>query len=334
MFLSGLCAFMLGFLPLSWGVHTWKSYPRGSWDFELQTRYEQATANYLSQGNFFQALPSGQSYKLITVDAGTRYHFARWALFGEAQLASAESRNLTETRVNSGFSQAILGADYLLYQGRFAIIPEVAVTYPFVRNSISSDAVSLNEGAIEGSSRLIFLARFWRIRWATFLGFTYRDGGRSSLLPYGLFGEFQFRHFVLGNELRAYQSVSYDQDTNADQARKDWATRVNAGSQKFYSVNPSGAHNTTWARFVVDRSLWMQVGAGMTLNGSNSGAGWNVFLGVLYRERPKVPVATSDVDRFQIETNEVDQDFFEPTTQTPFSPLHQPLQNDQKPNRP
>lgn len=314
--MSALSFFLSACCSQAWGYHTWKSYPLNSWDYELQLRSFQATANYLSQGNLFERLPSGQSYRVTHVEPRVRWHLRRWALFSELQFGSAQSQNLNETRTNSGLSQILLGTDFILYQGRFALLPEFRLEVPLQRNSVDSDATSLGEGALQLSARWIAQAHFWRIRWASFLGFVYRDGGRSALMPWGLMTEFQFRKFVLGNEIQVFQSVSLDSDTGTrESARREWANRVNAGSQRYFSVNPNWSENTTWARFVVDRSLWMQAGAGFTLNGSNSGAGWNAFVGLLYRSRPPTPRASDRLESFQIQTEDgVSQDLFGPGT--------------------
>lgn len=315
-FMNDVIFMLISFVSSCWGAQTWKSYPRSTWDFELDTRYYQTTANYLTEGFYFETLPSGQGFKQILVNTNVRYHFAKpWALFVDSQTAYSESKNLRDTRTNSGFTQSKAGVDFVLYNGGYAIMPELTLLYPFTRNSINSDATAMNEGAMEAGGRMILQSRFSKFRWATYGGFLYRDEGRSSLIPYGLMLEFQFRRFVLGNELQGYRSIGLDRDSTNTSARTTWANQVNGGSQRYFAINPSLLENHTWFRFVLNKSFYMQIGGSFSVTGSNTAAGWGLFGGILYRLRPNLPTTTNRIERFQPELNEnLDQNFFEEST--------------------
>ncbi|MBC7371553.1 MAG: hypothetical protein H7326_08315, partial [Bdellovibrionaceae bacterium] len=105
--------------------------------------------------------------------------------------------------------------------------------------------------------------------------------------------------------------------------------RVNGGSLKFYSVNPSIIDSEVYAKFKFTRALSMAVGAGTTISGASMAAGFHVGVnfGFAWDSQPSYYLkpggsgtSTNEDDlsserkvpRFKEETNDgVDQKIFE-----------------------
>ena len=298
-------------------VQTWKSYPRKAWDFELVGNYYQTTANYLSEGFVFETLPNGSSYRLFTSDFNVRYHLSSpWAFFVDSQIGYAESRSRTEQRSNSTLNYIRLGTDFTLSQGRVSWIPEFTFLYPLRKNSLSGDEVATSQGAMEVGARMIAQARFSLFRTAFYGGFNYRNEGVGSQIPYGGLLEMQVRKFVLGNELKGYRTVGLNLSSSEDTERNQWASRVNGGSRKFASANPSLLENVTWIRWVLGPSFYMQMQGAFSVTGSNTAAGWSLGASLLYRFRPDLPSVSQKSEKFQNDFKDgVDQELFERTSQ-------------------
>jgi hypothetical protein len=122
------------------------------------------------------------------------------------------------------------------------------------------------------------------------------------LLPWGIGGRFRIPRVRLGAELFGSQSISDDQDkgTNKELTRAAYINQVDAGSLKFYSINPSLIDTMAYATFFMTPKWSLQANGGMTVAGSNSAAGFHVGGFIRYTfdmtegyvEKPFVPLAS------------------------------------------
>jgi hypothetical protein len=296
--------------------HEIKTYTQKNWDLDFSGQYFSSESNYLASGGVYQGLPSGGSYGLFDFNFAFRTTIPErnLALFGDTQLSYATSKSSLATRTNTGITHVMIGTDYILYQDTFTLIPEFTFLYPFSRNSVTGDAVAIGEGAMEISGKMYAQTLIKGIQAGAFTGFIYRDEGRSSLIPYGVYGEKLGKKWSFGGNLQGYASASYDKDTNNSTARTNWANTVNAGSFKFFMPNPQLLETNFWAQVKTSNNMNFMFGFGLTLNGANAANGWNVMGGVTYR------ISTdegqndhkSELERFQEETSDgVDQSLFE-----------------------
>lgn len=293
-----------------------KSFPQNYWELTADYKYFNTTGNYSSSGGSYTNLPTGYSYKLQTIDLGSRSTVPdlNLAYFTEFTVSAAESSSPYATRTNSALTSALIGTDFIMHEGSFDIIPEFTFLFPFKRNDVNSSAVAINEGAMEIGGRLIAQTQFGKVRSGAFIGFTYRDENRSSLIPYGLVAEMSLGKWKFSGDIKGYTSTNYDKDTNNESARLTWANSYNGGSQKFYSINPSLLETHLWAQAPISKTFLMDFGGGTTLNGTSNAAGWNVFLGLTYRIlTPTTPEKLPEVDRFKEEVSDgVNQELFQP----------------------
>lgn len=299
-----------------------RTYLHHSWQFDLQTTYYQATANYTKDGGKFDSLPSGYGYQLLDFDMGARWiPLTNWGVYASTRVSNAESKDLITTRRNSSFTQAVLGTDYLMNSSsrKYELIPDFSLTLPMERIDTQSDEVLNREGAIEATARLISRAHWGRFSPFAFIGFTYRDEDRSSLLPYGLGSELQFTGWALGGEIRGYETVIKDKYTN-DRIKREVIAPQNGGALHYYAVDPSLLETNIWMRTRFMESWSFKFGGGTSLTGAATSAGWNVFAGLSYSFQPSSSQAPSyplkkeeDPIRFKEETNDgVNQDLFRP----------------------
>lgn len=313
-----------------------RQFQPGFWDLQTQFNYFEANANYDKGGGSYSSLPSGYGYKLMAVDFGAHYGLSRRiGTFVSTQLAQAESKNPTDTRTYSSFTKAILGFDYLwMTSEKYDIFPEASLTFPAERVDTGKDEVINGERAIELRSQITARAKWGNLNPFASAGFTYRDEGRSALIPFAAGAEWKMKTVKIGAELRGYQSVIDDQYTN-DQDKRFQIAPKNGNSLKFYSVNPSLLETNFWVRSNNKSDLGWRVGGGTTMTGANTAAGWNIFGGVSFgiegsgapiqrpsslQPRPQQP--KEDVDRFEEEISDgVNQNLFEkPKPPQPVAP--------------
>jgi hypothetical protein len=324
---KSITALWAAIMPLSaLGFSEYKQYRAHLWELEANSSLYQTQNNYTRSGNTYDSLPNGGRYQLINLDLGARWSMTRsWAVYSGTQIGAAESKDATLTRTTSQFNQVLVGTDFVLTDGAFKLIPDLQFVMPLARVDKNSNNVQTSEGAMEFIGRVIARFDLSRLRNQTFVGMTYRDEGRSTLLNYGAGTELALGNSYLGAEVRGFSTVINDQYTSNSTEREGTALRVNGGSNKFNSLNPSLLDSNYWYRW--DNGKWgLQLGAGFSITGASYAAGLQAFANFVYRlhiesERRSAPVNKSDLDRFQEETNDgVDQILFQPPAPPPPPP--------------
>jgi hypothetical protein len=318
-----------------------RSYHLGRWQFDVQETYYQATANYKSSGGEYNNLPSGYSYTLLDTDFGVRWvPKERWALYLSSRVSNAESNNNLSTRRNSSLTQATIGTDFLFYSSkRFDLYPDISLTIPFQRVETTGDEVLNSEGTMEASGKIVGRMNWGRFDPFAFIGFTYRDDDRSSLLPYGAGAELQFSSWRLGGEVRGYQSVTDDKYTK-NPSQREIVSQRNGNALRYYAVNPSLLETNFWLRGNLTQKWAMKFGGGTSITGASTSAGWTLFLGLSFspefKSSPSTPIVTpyqqeiptEDPKKFQEETSDgVDQNLFRKPEPPPPVPPPAPKPN-------
>ncbi len=329
-----------------------RKFKQGLWDLQSQLTYFQATANYLKGGGSYADLPSGSDYHLITMDFGAHYGLSKkWGAFVTSQIANAESKNTiasrTDTKTNSNLTQIVGGTDYLFYtsgntNSTMELFADTALTIPFQKVNAQSSQVLINEGAMELAARLVGRLQWRSFGFFGFGGFTYRDEGRSGLVPYGVGSEWNLKALNLGAELRGYQTIVNDQYSSEPSRRQSVAVN-NGNSLKFYSVDQSILETNLWLRSKSENQtknqLSWKAGGGMTLTGASSAAGWSLFLGLNYTLSPSTTGAAPpnsdvqpvqpkhEVEQFEEDiSDEANQNYFR-KPQPPAAPKPVPQKN-------
>ena len=257
-----------------------------------------AEANYLSSGNQYVSLLDGYSYHVTDFNLTTRWtRSLKWGMFVAAKLSSAESKSPTETRTNSGISELTLGTDFVLIDSSFLVVPEFYVTTPFKKADAESDDVLNSEGATVVSAQIYLKRTMGSFLLQANSGFIYRDGGRSSLVPYGAQLEWNIFGNIFGGGLDGFTTVGYDADSDNTTARETYFLTANGGSMRYYGINPDLIEGSFWFRKAFQKDYLFKIGAGHTVTGANTAAGWNVFIGINYT----FPIANEYRDNLQPE---------------------------------
>lgn len=261
----------------------------GRVDLSVGMKYYKPDANFDKTGNSFTRLPSGHAYQLINLDLAGRARLSpSWHIYGSGQFASVSADNLLgttpQTRSNSGLSQFVIGTDFLLMAGGIMLIPDFSLTVPAVKLDRTSADAAVGEGVMEATGRMV--ARIERRSWrfGGFVGVDYRAGGRSMLVPYGFLTEFTFGKWNVGGDLRGYQSISNDKDTNTE-ANFDasYFCVANGCAKTFGAFNPAILQSNLWARANFSPRFGVFAGGTFDITGSNVSHGMAFMTGIIYR---------------------------------------------------
>jgi hypothetical protein len=322
----------LVFAQAASAVESFRRFRKGDWETRLGSSYFYSDSNYKGSSTT-EPLPGSNTFQLVDMNLSSRYVLSPfWALNAGVNVGYAESKATDATRRNSSLTGALVGVEYAMDLGPLQAIPEFSFLLPFEKNSLNQDAVMTSEGVNETRMRLTLQAVFDSFNFIGSGGYTIRGEGRSSLFPWSVGLEFPFRRMTIGGRLFGYESVSKDADSggSAEAARLATSLRVNAGSQRFYAVNPALVDTEAYIRYQFSSSLSLTVAGGMTLSGSRAAAGFHGE-GILAYQFSTLPVVRRstpadsnrltidpNVDQFREDTNDgIDQQIFTPPKPKP-----------------
>ncbi len=286
-----------------------------SWQWSGDLEHFASTSNFEENGSS-ASLNSGNGFGETQSYFKLRHPWSdHWAFSAELSAGYTESVTPTLSRQNSGLNNLVLSIDYNMIGGSFNILPELILIYPFQKVDPQTDTVLIGEGALSAEARLN-----WQKLWPTFkllahTGFKYRDEGRSSLFTYKLSNEFDLNSFLLGAGFEGFVSVLQDQHTKRTQERLDVVRRVDAGSYRYYSVNPTEHKALGWLGYQFDRSLSVRGGLDYIYAGGRVAAGYGYFVGIEYSFEPvksSEDYNKSSVNEFEFDTQDNEtQKYFE-----------------------
>ncbi|MBK9324115.1 MAG: hypothetical protein IPM97_14415 [Bdellovibrionaceae bacterium] len=273
---------LAGEISLGASHNDFQRFRRGTYNFELETQYFKSDANYISSGDSFQRLPTGQWYELWNFLIKARYDLSKSSTwYGHLNVGLANSSGFDANRSSSSLADATFGFAYLLYDDGIDVISDFNILFPFNKISENTDAVMNSEGVIEAGGLLRVQKQFsWYVPFG-YLGGIYRQD-RSTLLPWGIGSEFQWKTVILGGKIFGYQTIMDDPNKDRKNLRLIVNDRVNGGSLRFYAVNPSLVDSEIYVKFKIGKALSVSVGGGTTLTGSSAAAGFHGTANVTY----------------------------------------------------
>lgn len=281
MLLGLLCA-LTGWPILTRAAEGFRGFKDGTWEVGAAGSFFYSEGNYNNSGSQ-NSLAGGDAYSLLGLEFDARGSFGGWALKGGFDVGNAESKGTTATRTNSTVTGAGAGFEWVTDFGAMDLIPEIGVWFPFEKVDGDQDSVMNTEGVMLTNFFLTAQTPFESFNLLTGIGYTLRDGGRSNLLPWKVYAEFLGEGLSYGAGLKGYQSVQDDKDTGSstEEARRQVAVnRVNAGSCRFYCLNPSIIELGGFVNVDVSRRFTLNLFGDFTVTGANAAAGWTLGAGL------------------------------------------------------
>lgn len=232
--------------------------------------------------------------------------------------------NVIETHTNIGVSEMWLGAQYWLNFASFDFVPDAAFYYPLFRVDTNSGDPLLGEGAIRmrGGAWLVYQKGDFRP--FGYLGYEYMDEGRAGQMPYHVGVQWAAESgWWLQGELRGFQNITNDSNTDNRSIRDAYLVRTQGGSYRYYSINPS-SHEFAVMAGTHFGQIGVYVGGAMTYAGKNSADGWSgvvglTFDGTIFASTNSVSTPRYE-DKFKVRAEKYDASLFRDSAQ----PVQQP----------
>lgn len=321
-----------------------KTYEPRTFEVGAGVSYFESTSNFNSSGNKVNLL-STNKYTLIDSVLESRYVFpGAWSVSAAAGVSNAESKNTDFVRTNSVLNMVSVGADYMVYRGFMDLIPEFTFKYSLDPISTTQDTVMTNEGVMELTAMLRAQNNYSWFSYYLGAGYSYR-AERSGLLPWNVGAGIKWGHqSFIGAELSGFQTISDDGDKGTlESARYALIQRVNGGSYKFYSVNPSAIQAGVNLDVAFSRAFIIKSSFTTAMSGQNYANGMTISLGltvlfdalmnksyqyenpkpvkVIEPVKEKEPEVIQKDENYRIQTDDgVDQTLFQKEPEVPKAP--------------
>lgn len=266
--------------PQASAQSSYRAFSVNRFDMGLSTDFFKTESNYNASGGK-QALASGSNLQLVSLNTNLRYVlFNDFGVYSGLIFNNVQTSNGVTTRTNSQLAQIYVGGDYQwLSSENWSLYLDLSYAHPNETVDINQDAALASDAAGEAKAQVAGVFSGESFRTFAKAGYDYRTQGLSALLIYGLGAEILFSDMALGFDLAGFSSVSDDEKTSAPAARDTLTSRVNAGSKKFYSVNPNLLDGTAYFSYAFSNDFIFKISAGATLMGSNAADGYHAGIG-------------------------------------------------------
>lgn len=299
----------------------------GRFHLSPNIQFFQSKANYDTSGGSYEDLPNGGSYQNISGNLNTAYDMnSYWRVLAGLRFANANSDDGSFQRSNGELNELTFG---LLISPYYRINTKIYIELigTLALNSIEKDTdqVITGEAAhnVLGGAKISQMLSLIEL-FAT-LHLQYYTDGRSTRLPWRTGAYLHLSSFKIIGSIFGFQSVIDDEHTDRPTERTTITNRVNGGSYRYNSVNPSVIDTQLGIAYQPYPDLQFELGATKTINGESFSEGLGAYFAVvLYwggddgdtREsrrirRKLLRKSPTQRERFETKQEDYDEELFE-----------------------
>lgn len=246
----------------------------------------------------------GDSFETFTAKGSVDISIKRnWVVgaSGEIVNASSEGNNLfnpalDRSRSATEFNNASLFTRVQFQSGTFRFVPSLTGTFTFQEVNRNTTDVLTGEGTNQVELGAWGIVETGSLEPYAYGGYRYQDDGRAHLMPWKLGSQLNFNGFFMRGEVGGHLVVKDDKYKSNRIVRTNITNSVNAGSFRYYSVNPNLIEVRAEVGLPVSRELEVIGGATQTLAGEAVAYGMSFYGGVRYSQNPRDYRGDSDDD--------------------------------------
>ena len=250
-FLFVLNLLFLSLTAISEPIYVPKKPSKKKLSMELKTEFYRSNSNYTEYLKY-NDLPDDNQFQYFGFHPSIHYspfsNYMNFHIFSENFYASSKTSNINR----DVFRPATVGGGISFhhkFKNLYAGI-ELRGGVPLYGNFQSTDEMIVGDGAYFIEPGLSFLFQPSKMFYLYYnSAFRYRFFSLSSLLYNRFGGVLETQYINAGFSANFFFSIIPDSYTQRPEERWDLTKKVNGGSYKFYSVNPSAFSVTTWLEF-------------------------------------------------------------------------------------
>lgn len=295
-----LTALLLVLIPQFTSAEAPRRHKSNHYDLNISSHFFSSSANYDTTGAVFEKLPNNGELTLWENQFNLQYGLNNfWGIFGGLNFTQGQSSNSSNNRNRSALADAHIGANLKWKFKKLLIFNDAKVIYPMDNFESDTTEMILNEGALALENKNWIEYKLFKHRLYLMAGLKYQDDGRSALFPWSLGAHRHTKKFFYGAEVGGFEAITDDEDIARPANKLDVTNRVNSGSLKFYSINPSLLYTEAWLGYRWSSKLNFGLSYNKTLNGKNSAEGQSFGFNLTWRTSFSSSI-TEEKEEFQI----------------------------------
>lgn len=283
---------------------------KGQTAYDLDSEFFIATKNFSKDSQTIES--AGGKYQYLKVSPSIEFSLGgNHQVHLSGDFVNSQSVDSSFTRNNTNLSEVSLGYRYSFRWLRLLWIPELIGIAPLFSIKDNTDQSLLGEGASAAEPGLWLIKNYFRTRFFLRGSYEWRSGGRAQLAHF-MFGASyrtvgQYRYAI---DLNGFSTVAEDIYTNDQTKRLQVINSANAGSYKYYSINPQSLAAHVSIAMPIVGSHFIELGYQKDLNGQFYAAGDTVLLRWTFTSSA-IPGAKSVAEpKFELDYEPVDQNLF------------------------
>ncbi len=277
-------------------------YRHGELKAFLNLEYFSTNENFANTGGEFAKLGSQSEFSYYKITPQVQYGLNRkWAIVADFDFMSGESVNPANTRSTNQLTDVTASLLYKIIKNKFYILPRMKVSIPIATFDPAQDGVILNDGALFVEIAAWIERKMLAHRFYLYSGYKYVADGRAHTIPYEVGVYNSYKGFVYGFAFYGNEIAQNDEFLDTPEVRNNRTAQLNAGSKKFYSVNPKSMNISGWVGYRLSRNLIAHIKAETPIDGSNTAKGNTYSLNFKWRAINPYKKISSDEKNFRIE---------------------------------
>ncbi len=278
-------------------LFTWQTFaqPPVNFPFEWQLSADSEllqTTNNLSNSGATVPLANNGEFFFVAAKFNLTYRLnPRWQFYGGADYAYSKSSLANVDRTTGGIPYVGGGIRYFLPIKKFELIPVFDGKLAVNNVDAGSDDVLISDGVSKVTLGLWALAKFKTFIPYGFAGFVYHTDDLASPFILSLGTSLDFSPWTFFAEINHFATAIDDTYVKTPNIRWSLVNQVNAGSYRFYSVNPIHTDVALGVTYLLTPEWYTALRFDYTLEGQRYSQGFTANFLVAWR------FGTTDADK-------------------------------------
>ncbi len=278
-------------------------FRKGQLKGSLITEFYTTDSNYDKQGGSFESLPNDNKFTYIAAKPSFTYGLTnKVGLSTGLTYAYGKSETSTATRTNGAVTDANFSLYYKLATKSFYLLPQIRTSVPILTFDPDDDKAIINEGALRVEFGAWVEKKFLKHRFYFYTAYAYQGDGRAHFAPWEVGAYNSIGRFLYGGSIWGQEIISDDEFIDSPETRSNRTDQFNAGSLRFYAVNPNIMNAKAWAGMRIFNNFLFYLKYEKSINGSNTANGQSILAELKWRiiNPRRSRKRRLKIDRFQL----------------------------------
>lgn len=259
------------------------AFENREYGFLLHNEYFSTEANLSPGGGGYTSLGGGRSYDHFSTHLTADYRLQKdWRIAVGGDVVHANSTGYLEDRKTTELNTVFAESLYVFRFGRFLLAPQIRYLHSLVEVDLWTNDIIAGEGTNQIEVGAWGAVKLGPLEPYVYAAYRSQNDGRAHLMPFQIGTKYYYQQMYFLAEVYGHIPISNDTYRNREFVRTTVTERVNAGSWKFYAVNPTLFEGRAELGYKISPDFTVYGGAAHTIDGKNAAYGFTLSFGLLY----------------------------------------------------